>query len=412
MSIKICDSIMGSGKTCAAIRYMNENDGNFVYLTPYLDEVDRIKKNCSKKNFVSPENRGHGKLSDLHNQLGQKTNIASTHALFSYYNEDTATLISEGEYTLILDEVFNVLEPMNINESDINALLKSGLACIEEDGRHIKWLEESYDGTKFADVKSKATANNLVCYKGMMTFWSFPVEIFKAFKEVIVLTYMFEAQIQSYYYEMNNIDFEKIGIDRDDRGYKFGDRAYYPDSVFTLKDKIHILDKKKINFIGESKFALSSSWYSRNQIFKEKPLFVQLKKNVYNYYRNIVPGGSSERMWTTFKEYVQYLKDDGYASGFVSCNARATNEYRNRNVLAYLINIYYNPVLKNYFSDHGVKVREDEYALSEMIQWIWRSAIRDGKEIWIYIPSSRMRKLLEDWLEKLYQIKSGERNSL
>ena len=91
---------MGSGKSCAAIRYMNENDGNFIYLTPYLDEVERIKECCSEKKFISPENQGDGKLGDLHNLLGRETNISSTHALFSHYNSDTATLISSGDYTL------------------------------------------------------------------------------------------------------------------------------------------------------------------------------------------------------------------------------------------------------------------------------------------------------------------------
>ena len=50
---------------------------------------------------------------------------------------------------------------------------------------------------------------------------------------------------------------------------------------------------------------------------------------------------------------------------------------------------------------NGVSVDEDGFALSEMIQFIWRSAIRDGKEITLYVPSSRMRNLLLDWLEEI-----------
>ena len=34
--IQICDSIMGSGKTSAAIRMMNEeSDRRFIFVTPY-----------------------------------------------------------------------------------------------------------------------------------------------------------------------------------------------------------------------------------------------------------------------------------------------------------------------------------------------------------------------------------------
>ena len=38
------------------------------------------------------------------------------------------------------------------------------------------------------------------------------------------------------------------------------------------------------------------------------------------------------------------------------------------------------------------------FALSEMLQWIWRSRIRQGESINIYVPSKRMRNLLLDWL--------------
>ena len=34
-----------------------------------------------------------------------------------------------------------------------------------------------------------------------------------------------------------------------------------------------------------------------------------------------------------------------------------------------------------------------------MIQWIWRSRIRNDQDINIYIPSVRMRNLLNSWIE-------------
>ena len=56
---------------------------------------------------------------------------------------------------------------------------------------------------------------------------------------------------------------------------------------------------------------------------------------------------------------------------------------------------------KRFYCNHGVEVDDDMYALSTMVQWIWRSAIRDGKEIFIYIPSRRMRELLIDWINRV-----------
>jgi hypothetical protein len=53
----------------------------------------------------------------------------------------------------------------------------------------------------------------------------------------------------------------------------------------------------------------------------------------------------------------------------------------------------------NYLQSNGIDVDEDMYALSEMIQFIWRGAIRQGKPMKVLILSERMRNLLIKWLE-------------
>ena len=65
----------------------------------------------------------------------------------------------------------------------------------------------------------------------------------------------------------------------------------------------------------------------------------------------------------------------------------------------YIANLFMNVNEKKFYQMHGIEVDEDVYALSIMVQWIWRSAIRDGGEVSLYIPSSRMRTLLTDWIE-------------
>ena len=54
---------------------------------------------------------------------------------------------------------------------------------------------------------------------------------------------------------------------------------------------------------------------------------------------------------------------------------------------------------KKFYNLHGIEVDEDMYALSIMVQWIWRSAIREGGEVNLYIPSRRMRELLVGWID-------------
>ena len=48
MEVKVIDSMMGSGKSESMIKLMNSSneDEKFIYITPYLDEIDRIKSSC------------------------------------------------------------------------------------------------------------------------------------------------------------------------------------------------------------------------------------------------------------------------------------------------------------------------------------------------------------------------------
>ena len=125
----------------------------------------------------------------------------------------------------------------------------------------------------------------------------------------------------------------------------------------------------------------------------------RIKNNTVNYFKNITKSKSEFNMWTTFLDFKTILSGAKYTKGCVDCSARATNEYKHKKNLAYLCNRYYSPVIKNFFIDKGVIIDEDEWALSESIQWMFRSSIREQKNINIYIPSKRMRDLLMKWLE-------------
>ena len=59
------------------------------------------------------------------------------------------------------------------------------------------------------------------------------------------------------------------------------------------------------------------------------------------------------------------------------------------------------PDVKNFFISQGIPLDEDRFATSMMVQWIFRSAIRDGKDISVYIPSERMRNLLKKWISEV-----------
>jgi len=129
MEINIIDSIMGAGKTSASINYINSssNDKKFMYVTPYLNEVERIIKNCPDRHFKQPEkyNEKASKLISLKDLLNSGHNIATTHVLFHLFDDEIIDLCYSQGYILIMDEVTDVIEPYNIHKDDLQILLNN-----------------------------------------------------------------------------------------------------------------------------------------------------------------------------------------------------------------------------------------------------------------------------------------------
>lgn len=395
--INIVDSIMGSGKTSWAIEQMkNDKENNYIYITPYLSEVQRIKQNIDNKRFYEPLNYGNGKLDSLHDLIIKNKNIASTHALFKMATDETKELLKANSYVLILDEVMNVLEEVNLKKDDLRLLLDNDMIRIDKDNNNmVLWNEDKIEiDTQYNRLKNMCLNKNVFMVNNVLLMWTFPIDVFNSFKEVYVLTYLFKGQIQRYYYDLYKIDYEYYSVGLVNNKYELINYISEYD-MSKIRENINILTNDKINNIGDNDYSLSKSWYTKD---KNKLLVTQLKNNINNYFRNKIKGKAVDNMWTTYKEFKGKLSGKGYTKGFVSLNCRATNDYCNKVNLAYCTNIFLNPIIKQFFIDRKVNVNEDIYALSELIQWIWRSRIRRGEDINLYIPSLRMRTLLLNWL--------------
>ena len=115
MAIKVCDCVMGSGKSESAIRYMNEHpDRKFIYITPYLTESERIRKGCGALHFIEPSDglKEYGFRKSNHTMalIRSGENISTTHQAFRGYTQETLDYIKEQGYTLIIDENVEILE--------------------------------------------------------------------------------------------------------------------------------------------------------------------------------------------------------------------------------------------------------------------------------------------------------------
>lgn len=386
---------MGSGKTQAAINLMNSRkDHRFLFITPYLTETERIKISCPDLSFQCPSDENSvTKYEDALRLIDSGSNIASTHALFSFFDESAFLKIKEKKYTLILDESFNTMNLLDATDYDLRMIQNAGYHKVLDSGKVVFNIKR-WESDLLKDYIDLSEKGLLYMYGDKLLYSEYPCDLFTVFNEVIILTYLFEAQDQKFY-------FDRYGIKYDYWNVKFENSIHWftRESVKTLhgkdfKNLVEILDNDRLNLIGSPDGSLSSSWYKKSN--QKKNI---MRKNLENVKQNIFKCSSNDFMWSCYSQHRKYLSGNGMSNNFVSMNVRATNMYSDKHYLAYCINVFYNPLMKTFYKSSGIKIDDDKYALSTLVQWMWRSAIRNGEKIYVYLPSKRMRRILSDWLD-------------
>lgn len=399
MTINVVDAGCGVGKTTALINKMNnDNSGQkYIYVTPFLDEVSRIQEKCPNRKFASPDESKGSKMRDFIRLLENKRNIVTTHALFRKMNEKIINASLLENYILVMDEVVDTIEEIQITKSDLR-ILQEKYIKLNNDNK-VVWEKSEYQG-KLDTYKELIEADNVYAYtdeknKIVSFVWLLPYNMFTSFKKVFILTYMFDYQIQKKYFDYFKFNLKKWYV----KNFELTEEEQVYD-YSKQKSLINVCDNKKMNLIGDDYYALSMTWFYRNKHTKN---ISTIQNNMRNFATRYCMAPSDKVLWTTFQEYKLLVKNKGYAKGFAAINSRATNKYKNKNTVMYIGNRFIKPTLKNFFTSRGIefdKEFEEQFALSELIQFIYRSCIRDGLPINVYIPSSRMRDLLIDWLKK------------
>ncbi len=394
--IKVIDSVMGSNKTNWAIKYMNDNPHKkFMYITPYNKELsDRVIPQCPNLKFrFAKEGQ---KFADFKDSLIKGHNIVATHECFKRADTEVEALLETSGYTLILDEVFDVVIDIKLVKADVDLILNS-LATIEDN--YLVWTDEAYPDEKgeFSHIKQMAKLKKILVFDDSFFLWLFPIELFQKFSEVYIMTYLFPAQVQKHYFDLHGIQYEYYKVS--EPTLKHYELIPHDGTINNdFKALIDIYDGD-LNEIGKMNNGLTKTWYEKPT---NKLNLAKLKNNIRNFFRNVYNAKSKEIIWTTYKNYKEKLKGEGYSSSFVECNCRATNVYGDRAFVAYCVNLHQRPMIKRYVNMSNEQ--EQLWALSEMLQWIWRSAIRNGQRITLYVPSKRMRDLLIQWLNNEIQL--------
>ena len=412
--VKVCDAIMGSGKTSAAINYINEHpEKRFIYITPYLPEAGRIKNSCPEARFVEPSDKikefGFSKSEHCLHLMDEGCNIATTHQALKFFKQESFQKMKERGYTVIIDEELEALsQEKEATYGNMKTMLDAGYVEIVDENKFVltgvpcigDWQATTcrmLESRPLLYLPSKDRKDP--SQKEEAWYWIFPPDMFRIVDEVIIMTYMFDRSQMASYFKMFGIECQKIGVRYDGARYEFEedpDKWYVPEYVERIHDLLHVCDEDKLNAIGDKSTAMSMNWFSKNADGVK-----DLGNNIYSFLTRRVVCKASERMCAKYKSAWGKLRRKGFWGSGVEFNVRAKNDYRDKCALAYPANVYYPPCLVKFYRDNGAPLDEEGYALNTMIQWIWRSAIRDGHEVWLYLPSKRMRELLFGWMEEV-----------
>lgn len=396
-----------------------------------MDEIARIREACGYHRFKEPLPYNGTKIDDFNDLLAKGESVAVSHVTFLNATPETIEAIREGGYTLILDEVLDVVCEFNkiqsvedspeqaIKTGDISMLFDKRLIEIE-DGYKVKWCGGEYGREfKFYELMRMAKLGRLYYARDSLFVATYPPEIFRAFEDVLILTYMFDGSVLKPYFSLFELSFFMCSIVKDKNIYSIIPYSDTLDKEFRqhFKALVSICENKGLH----KKRTLSVSWFKSASPDSLK----QLKNDIGTYYNRVLKNAKASNgdiMWTCPADFKTKLSGKGYTysrpmtkkekelpererkevekrlSCFVPCNSKATNIYGNRWALAYCINMSQNPLIIGFFEDCGVEFDRNAYALSCLIQWMCRSRVRNGQPISIYIPSKRMRDLLIEWM--------------
>lgn len=449
--VTVIDSIMGSGKSTYAIKFMQENPSKkFLYVTPLLSETDRIVNAVDNFNSITKDMvkfTGKPKRELLEEFLEEGKNVAITHSLFEGITEELVEVIKNQGYTLIIDETVNCMSTIRLSGDDVR-LLYDNEAITETKCLNGSYRLEWVDGNKLEDtymLKAKRLfKSHKEIYKGKdnnILAWSLPPMIYSAIKDIYILTYNFEGCDMSCYLKFHKVNYTTFTLCRGELV-----PLEYPVSGEGFKNIINVERHQGINSLGSplggNSKPLSKSWYTHRNSKIAKERTKKVKDCTYNFFNNIHKSPSKQNMVTTFcdddiydevarqrnKVHVEMdykthysIKSDVLRAPFktigripanvkvgsdewkkkqcfVPCNTRGTNLYSDRTHCAFLVDVYLPPSVNHFLHQFDIEIDEELYALNTLVQWLWRSAVRNHQEINVYIPSKRMRHLLLLWL--------------
>ena len=404
VTFDVIDAPMGAGKSTANINMVKNNPkGRYLSCVPLLSEVDRF---CEDAGFCQPTGYKSGDVQWL---LNSGLNTSFTHSLFMLFSATTKDLIANiGDYQMIIDEELpwfkcftgsvrkenkelGVIEQISCDDFDI--MREKKIVIVDEVTKAIRWNGGSKYKGVYENLLPVFHSYDLFCVDDRAIVGVIKKEIFEIYQSVTVSTYRYKGSFFNAYCGFNDIGVNLMTILEGEIVPYENNKLYYPENF----SKIIPCQNEQYNFVGEKNYSLSKSWFIKASSNGRE--LSCLSNNARGFFRSRgVKASAKNAIWTTYKPFLYSVAPFGYKKSFIPCNTKATNDYGHCSAAAYLCNIYPSPYIIKLLASRNVFIDQDEYALSILLQFLYRGAVRNGDYLNAYIPSKRLRTLLSNWI--------------
>ena len=461
LTFRIVDSPMGIGKSSSLLEYLRF--GGFYFNNDFIDSLRRtgIFDDLQKDRFIifvsTIRERDERFLQELNAKCPEQPpynksildlirngeNIVTTQALFGLFNDETIEAFRKSDcvYHAFFDEIPSLFRGViggaqrpdsfdgvtRFGTADV-LLMQQEHMIVNKNGV-VKFNPDCDYNRKYKDYKVfdavKHLSRSCTLYPSGDKDGKFTSivafakrELFACFKICWFFSYLTHGSLLHKYCLMNNINMEYYHI-ADGKISMNPDGAFaetYPEGM----ERLVILDDRLFNMEN----SLSKEWYKRLRTDKTGLGLKTLKTRFRNAYEFMQAHGVRGHtfMFTTFNAYKDMLQSDGRRyptmKRFLPCNTKATNDYSNCIGVAYLCNRFYDVNCTNFLAQLAkqqnkpeLEFDNDNYALSELLQFIWRSNVRvkdSDKSVYVWVPDRRMRQLLQDFRQRA--LKQKEEN--
>ena len=407
--IRVLDAMMGLGKTEAVMQLFERYpDTKFVFVTPnIITRESQQGQRLQAAGFEIPDDGEDGKGAFYLESMQRCARIVVTHALFKLQGKETKLLLREHRYIVVIDEVPDVgqkieqvaphLQPILANtvfEHDARTMLLR--ANFDLPTHHNMGYATSVDFDKvFNKITSLANNGNLAYAAGLFQV-VMDVSYWNDLEGVIILTHDYKRSLFARWmslqgHEVGFIDARALGLDVD-AGIENLTRNL---KLCQFHRKFEGLERE------QEKMLFSASWYRSmdSKGFQE----------VSGYLGNVVDTAkdrmsSRQVLWTCRKADAGKLKWKGKSENhthWIPNNMRGSNDYSDIPITMCLYNYYLDPSRKALLKASNDPEIDDDYASSNLMQWVYRGTIRQRQLQYVILLESRMRRIFEESVKRL-----------